>query len=170
MNTSWRRKPTIFLGFLTSVLVMVACSVMQTQAVSTFTEAEIENMAKRVNPAAATAGPEPLPPSVLVNTDYVPPTGKTIAVPAGGDFQDVINQGLHGVVITLQAGATYTGNFTLPAKTGSGWIIIRTSAPDSALPPLGQRINPNFASALPKILTPGPEAALVALDGAHHYR
>src|SRR5215813_7340654 len=76
----------------------------------------------------------PEPPRAQVDTTYKPPTGQTIAVPAGGDFQAAINQAKPGDVITLQAGATYTGNFTLPKKAGSGCIVIRSSAPDSSLP------------------------------------
>jgi uncharacterized protein (TIGR03437 family) len=117
-----------------------------------------------------TAGAEPELPRVFINTKYAPPTGRTIAVAAGGDFQAAINQAQPGDVITLQAGTTYTGNFTLPAKPGSGWIVIRTSAPDSSLPPPGTRITPAYAGVLPKIVTPNSHAALDALDGAHHYR
>ncbi len=171
MNISWRRKLTIFTGFLTLVVILVNCRIMKTEAVSTLTEAEIENMAKRVAPALGIAGAEPELPRVYLNTTYVPPTGgRTIAVATGGDFQAAINQAQPGDIITLQAGATYTGNFKLPAKTGSGWIVIRSSAPDSSLPAPGTRITPAFASVLPKLVTTNSEPALEALDGAHHYR
>src|SRR5262245_55341084 len=113
---------------------------------------------------------EPELPSVFLDTTYPQQTGQTIAVPATGDFQAAINQALPGDVITLQAGATYTGNFTLPAKTGNQWIIIRTSAPDSSLPPPGTRLTPTFANKLPKLVTPNSQPALEALDGAHHFR
>ncbi len=170
MKTSKRRKLTIFIGVLTSVVVSVNCGALRTQAFSTLTTAEIESMAKRATPAYAAAGSEPEPPRVFINTDYIAPTGKTIAVPAGGDFQDAINQAEPGDVITLQAGATYKGNFKLPSKSGSGWIVIRTSAPDSSLPSPGTRITPAFASVLPKIMTGNSEPALEATDGAHHFR
>jgi hypothetical protein len=41
----------------------------------------------------------------------------------------------------------FSGNFTVPALScdDAHWIIIRTSAPDSALPPEGTRITPCFA-------------------------
>ena len=119
--------------------------------------------------ASVFAAPPELP-RVYLDTTYTPPTGQTIAVPAGGDLQAAINQAKPGDTITLAAGATYTGNFTLPPKTGDGWIVIRTSAPDSSLPPPGTRITPAYASVLPKILTPDVEPALEALSGAHHYR
>src|SRR5215475_14094723 len=76
---------------------------------------------------------EPEPPRVYLNTTYTPPKGNTIEVKAGGDFQAALNRARPGDVITLQAGATFTGNFTLPNKSGSGqsgqseWIVIRSS-------------------------------------------
>src|SRR5919109_1173848 len=87
---------------------------------------------------AAAADPEL--PRVFVDTTLVAPTGNTIAVAAGGDLQAALDAAQPGDVITLQAGATFTGPFTLPKKSGSGWIVIRTSAPDAQLPPPGTRI------------------------------
>ena len=93
-------------------------------------------------------GPAELPriyiQSSLANT---PAPGKTITVASGGDFQSALNSASCGDTITLQSGATYTGAFTLPAKgcDDSHWIIIRTSAPDSSLPPEGTRITPCYA-------------------------
>ncbi len=170
MKTNWGSKLTLFIGFLTPVFVMVNCGAMQTQAVSSFSEAKVGRIHKYTMPAFQTGGAEPELPRVLLNTSYVPPTGRTIAVPAGGDFQAALNQAQPGEIITLQAGATYTGNFTLPAKSGSGWIVIRTSAPDSNLPPPGTRITPAYASELPKIVTPNSTPALEAVSGAHHFR
>src|SRR5262245_40738676 len=170
MTTSRRRTLTISTGFLTSVLVMANCGAMRTPAGGALTEAEIESMAKRAMPALGIAGPEPELPRVFIDTNYSPPAGRTIAVPAGGDFQAAINRAQPGDIITLKAGATYTGNFTLPAKFGSGWIVIRSSAPDGSLPKPGARITPAFADVLPKIVTPNSGAALEALSGAHHYR
>src|SRR5215510_5880677 len=170
MKTLRRSKLAIAIVFLASVLVSVNCHLSGTEAASTFTPAEIESMAKRVAPAVGITGADPELPRVFIDTTYAPPTGRTIAVPDGGDFQAAIDQAQPGDVITLQAGATYTGNFTLPAKAGNYWITIRTSAPDSSLPPPGARITPTYASALPKIVTPNSQAALEAASGAHHYR
>ncbi len=113
---------------------------------------------------------EPELPRVRLDTTYVPPTGTTIAVAAGGDFQAALNQAKPGDVITLQAGSTFTGNFTLRKKSGSGWIVIRSSAPDSSLPPQGTRITPAFASVMPKLITPNENQVLKTEAGAHHYR
>jgi hypothetical protein len=90
----------------------------------------------------------------------------------------------------LQAGATFSGSFTLPGKAcdSSRWIIIRTSAPDSSLPPEGTRLTPCYAgvSSLPgrpplncsstqnvlaKISMPGSGSGPLVFDpGANHYR
>lgn len=82
-----------------------------------------------------------------------PAPGSTITVNAGGDFQSALNSASCGDTISLQAGATFTGNFTLPAKgcDDAHWIIIRTSASDSSLPAEGTRITPCYAgvSSLP---------------------
>jgi hypothetical protein len=116
------------------------------------------------------SGSAPEKPRVYLNTNYAPPTGRTIAVAAGGDFHGALNQAQPGDVITLEAGATFTGNFTLPNKSGSGWIVIRSSAPDSNLPPPGARIAPSYSNVMPKIVSPNSEPAIRAASGAHHFR
>jgi hypothetical protein len=96
--------------------------------------------------------------------------GSTIPVPAGGDLQAAIDNAQPGDTIKLEAGATFTGQFTLPAKSGTGWIVIRTAAPDSSLPAKGRRITPAYASVLPKIVSPDSTPAFQTDPGAHHYR
>ncbi len=123
-------------------------------------------------PAAALAQSAAAPqlPRVYLNTSTVAPSGRTIAVNAGGNLQSAIDSAVPGDVIVLQAGATFTGSFRLPNKSGSGWITIRTSATDSQLPPAGTRITPSSASLLPKIVTRDSGPAMSAAPGAHHYR
>src|SRR6185503_19656324 len=77
--------------------------------------------------AQAQSAVEPELPRVLLDTKYPATSGATINVPAGGNFQSALNSAQPGDTVVLQAGAQYAGNFTLPAKTGSGWIVIRTS-------------------------------------------
>jgi hypothetical protein len=108
-------------------------------------------------------------PRVNVETSYVSPTGQTIVVRAGGDFQRALNAAQPGDVITLEAGATFAGPFMLPAKTGSGWIVVRTSAPDSSLPPQGGRIDPSYAHVMPRLVAKSG-AVITTNPGAHHYR
>ena len=104
----------------------------------------------------------------------VPPpssSGGTITVPAGGDLQAAINEAQPGDTILLAPGATYSGTFVLPAKGGSSYITIESSAPASSLPGAGVRVTPGYASALARIR--GGTAGMPAFTteaGAHHYR
>jgi hypothetical protein len=123
-----------------------------------------------VSRPATLAANEPEGPRVYLDTTYTPPKGRVIEVKAGGDLQTVLNQAQPGDVITLQAGATFTGNFTLPNKSGSGWIVIRSSTADSNLPPPGSRITPSYSKVLPKIVSPNSTPAIKTAPGAHHYR
>jgi hypothetical protein len=112
----------------------------------------------------------PAAPLVFLNTTYVPGAGVTRNVAAGGDLQGTINLAQPGDTIVLAAGATFSGNFTLPNKTGSGWITIRSGAADSDLPPPGTRITPMHSSLMPKLVSPNSAAVLATADSAHHYR
>jgi hypothetical protein len=93
-------------------------------------------------------GPAQLPlatvPSSMADS---PAPGAVINVKAGADFQAAVNSAQCGQTIQLQAGATFDGTFSLPAKgcNAQNWIIIRTSSPDSALPAEGQRVTPCYA-------------------------
>ncbi|MBA2481186.1 MAG: hypothetical protein H0V44_11035 [Planctomycetes bacterium] len=120
--------------------------------------------------AAGAWAVDPVLPQTFLDTTYVPPTGATIAVASGGNLQAAINSALPGDVITLQAGATFTGNFTLPAKSGSSWITIRTSAPDGTLPSPGTRVGPGNASAMAKVVTNADLPVFLTSGAAHHYR
>src|SRR5437667_9188178 len=81
----------------------------------------------------------PALPQSYVDSSYPVLTGSTIPVSAGGDFQAALNSAQPGDTIVLAAGATFVGPFTLPVKSGSGWIIVRTNAPGSSCPPQGKR-------------------------------
>src|SRR5947209_2613198 len=122
--------------------------------------------------AHGAAGPtRPELPRARVDTTYVPPSGRTIAVPAGGDVQAALNSANPGDIITLAAGATFTGPFVLPNKPGAGWIYVRSSAPDSALPSPGVRVDPSYAPQMPKIVVGAVyRGAIVTVPGAHHFR
>jgi PKD repeat protein len=112
---------------------------------------------------------EPELPRVLLDTTYPASAGTTINVPAGGNLQSALNSAQPGDVIVLQSGAAYTGNFTLPVKTGSAWIIIRSSNM-GGIPAEGVRVAASNAAAMPKILTANSGAAISAAAGAHNYR
>jgi hypothetical protein len=91
----------------------------------------------------------------------------TWTVSAGGDLQGAIDAAQPGDVIVLDWHATFTGNFILRAKAGSGpAITIRSSAADSSLPAPGVRIQPSYTSVLPKIKSPNSSPALQTEAGA----
>lgn len=94
--------------------------------------------------------------------------GTEVPVRAGGDLQRAIDSARPGDVITLEAGATFTGPFTLPEKSGDDWITIRSDAEDR-LPAQGTRVDPSQAALMPK-LEASVGSVLTALPGAHHYR
>jgi hypothetical protein len=115
-------------------------------------------------------------PRVYLNTTAptAPAAGRVvIPVAAGGNLQTAINNAQPGDVIELAAGATFTGNFTLPNKgtTSTNWIVIRPSN-WASLPAAGARMTPSLAAqlTLPKILTPNTNNAILMATGAHHYR
>lgn len=122
-------------------------------------------------PFAVSGATLPAPPLTLIDTTYSAPSGNTITVNAGGNLQAALNSAALGDTIVLQAGATFTGPFTLPNKTtGSGWIYIRSSA-YSSLPPPGTRVTPADAVNMPKItVTNNVGGAIQTAAGAHHYR
>ena len=111
----------------------------------------------------------PEPPRRSVDTKEVAPSGRTIAVGAGGDLQAALDQAQPGETIVLEAGAAFTGPFHLPRKSGDGWIVVRTSAPGGSLPPPGVRVDPSNAAVMPKLVA-ASGAVLSTAEGAHHYR
>jgi Putative Ig domain len=137
-----------------------------------------------------TDGPANLPQKCL-NTalSNTPSRGKQTLVPAGADLKSIVSSASCGDVILLQAGATFEGPITLPAKNcdSQHWITVRTSAADSSLPPEGTRLTPCYAgvSSLPgrpayscpsaqnllaKIQIASGAGAITVAPGGNHYR
>jgi hypothetical protein len=99
-------------------------------------------------------GPAQLPQATVPATMADSPApGSIINAKSDTDFKSALNSAQCGQTIQLQAGSTFNGPFTLPAKgcNDQNWIVIRTSAPDSSLPGEGQRVTPCYAgvSSLP---------------------
>jgi Putative Ig domain len=136
-------------------------------------------------------GPAELP-RVYVKSSVAdtPAPGVTHPVKTSASLQSALNSAKCGDTIELQAGTTFTGAFAFPAKNcdDNHWIVVRTSAPDSALPPEGTRATPCYAGVaslpgrpsfgcssasrvLAKIEMSGTGSGpIIMADGANHYR
>jgi hypothetical protein len=110
----------------------------------------------------------PALPRAFVDTAPVPITGTTHRARNGEELLRTLRVAQPGDVIVLDAGAVFSGPFTLPRKPGSGWITIRTSAEDK-LPTPGTRVDPTHAPLMPK-LESATDSVITAEPGAHHYR
>ena len=109
-------------------------------------------------------------PRAFVDTVYRPPAGRRLLVRAGGQLQLALDAAQPGDTIVREPGATFRGNFILPKKDGSGWIIVRSGANDALLPPPGVRAGPDTAGGMAKMITPNSSPVIVTAPGAHHYR
>ena len=108
-------------------------------------------------------------PRVIVDASYAPLAGQRIHVPAGGNLQAAINAAQPGDTIELEAGAVFTGNFTLPRKSTAGWIHIQSSS-YATLPEPGRRVTPLDAPSMPRIETPNNSPVFRTQPGASQYR
>ena len=111
----------------------------------------------------------PQPPQIFINSAYTQVATRTTQVAAGANLQAALDNAQPGDEIVLAAGATFTGNFILPAKAGSGWIVIRTSNL-AGLTAEGVLVSPANAAAMPKIISPNSMGALATAAGAARYR
>jgi hypothetical protein len=130
--------------------------------------------------------PRTVPNSSMAST---PAPGQAVQVSPGG-LQTAINDAHCGDTLLLPAGVSFSGAYTAPAKPcdDGHWVVIRTAAPDSALPAEGTRINPCYAGVLSlpgrspfscptslntpmaKIVATKGASPLTLLPGANHYR
>jgi hypothetical protein len=93
-----------------------------------------------------------------------------IFVAAGGNLQAALDAAQPGQIVELQAGATWTGSYTLRNKTGSSWIYIRSSRYQE-LPAPGERVGPEHAHLMPKIVVQNSFSPALKTDAsAHNYR
>lgn len=97
----------------------------------------------------------------------------TITVPAGGSLQSAINAAQPGDTIVLQADADYRCSCTLPNKSGSEYIVIKSSryeeipvrdfyskTPSSDVTRLMARVSSFYST----------EPVFAATPGSHHYK
>lgn len=90
-----------------------------------------------------------------------------VNVPAGASLQSVLNSAQPGDVLSLEAGATFEGNFTLPVKSGQSLITLRSSRHTDI--PVA-RITPAQEPLLPKIITPNVGPVLSAPVGSSYWK
>jgi hypothetical protein len=95
--------------------------------------------------------------------------GTVIRLGPRDDFQAALDRAAPGDTIELEPGAVFRGPFTLPVKTGTQWITVRSAAGRAPLPPVGVRVTPADAGAMAR-LESARGAVLETAPGAHHYR
>jgi hypothetical protein len=93
---------------------------------------------------------------------------RIITVGPGDSLQKAINDANYGDTIVVKADETYTGNFILPQKTGTGEIVIQSSSLSDL--PEGVQVKPSQSKSFAKLQTANSEAVLATAPGAHHYR
>src|SRR5262249_52739363 len=110
----------------TTVNVPVTLGAGQQQITLMFDSAglNVESISVTATSASAPASGVTPPPSSPPSSTPPSSTGGVVTVNAGGDLQAAINNAQPGDTIVLQAGATFTGNFILPAKSGSAYVTI----------------------------------------------
>lgn len=100
-------------------------------------------------------------------------TGSTVFVKRGGDLQAAIDKATYGDVIVLEEGATYPGPIILPfkeSKPGSDEYITITTSNLKGIPLDNERVSPEHAGAMPKIVGPNSSVAISTAERAHHYK
>jgi hypothetical protein len=93
---------------------------------------------------------------------------RTITVGPKDSLQAALNAAQYGDTIVLQAGATYSGEFELPLKSGTGEIVIQSSRASEL--PIDVRVNPAQSPLFAKLQTTNAQPAMKTAAGAHHYR
>jgi hypothetical protein len=99
------------------------------------------------------------------------PAASSVMVPNGGDLQAALNSAKPGDTVLLEAGATFVGNFILPATNSDDNrpIIVRTAG-DRGLPGEGERISPAAAERLAKIRSPNGLPSMQAAPGSRGWQ
>jgi hypothetical protein len=115
-------------------------------------------------------GPRVLALAVCAALVSVPVRAAVRVVRAGEDLQQALNDARPGDEIRLQAGATFSGNFTLPVKSGTAFITLRSDLSDDQVPGAMTRVTPASAGRFARIVSGNSMAALRTAPGAHHWR
>ena len=108
-------------------------------------------------------------PQAKVDISMPRQSGRIIPLNRGGDFQSALVHANCGDTIVLQAGATFTGNFVLPNKPCSGWVVIESSLTSNL--PVGTRVGPAQAKYMAMIQSGRTASSPINVEaGAHNYR
>lgn len=107
-------------------------------------------------------------PAATVDVTMPVLAGKHTAVKSGDSLQAAIDAAQPGDTLELEAGATFTGPITLGNKSGTDWVVIRTSTPDAQLATPGTRVSPALAPKMAKIQA--SSTPIVVAKGAHNFR
>jgi len=99
-----------------------------------------------------------------------PAYAATTYVHAGDNQQTALNNAQPGDVLVLDAGASFTGPFTLPNKGSVSQYITITSSALTSLPGPGHRVSPADTANMPKILAPSFYNALLTAASASYYQ
>src|SRR5947209_5389697 len=92
-----------------------------------------------------------------------------IPVAAGSNLQTALNKAKAGDTVTIAAGASFVGHFVVPANPGPQTIVIQSSAM-SSLPSPSTRVSNTNSGAMPKLISPDGNSALVIPSGANYYK
>lgn len=119
----------------------------------------------------------PLPPSIIqptlpqkrVDVTYPHVTGTTIAVHAGDDLEKALDSANCGDEIVIDAGAVFTGNYTVPSRpcTVSNRILVRSSQLAS-LPAAG-RVQQSQANLMPTLQSGNANSVLIISKSSGWY-
>ena len=142
-------------------------------------------------PAGVLDGPAELPRAHVKSSLADTPTpGKVRRVRTSDELRRALDDLACGETLELEAGAVFSGRFLVPAKhcDDAHWITVRTSTPDSGLPPEGTRLTPCYTGLAslpgrPTYVCPTPKNVLARIEfpnggkgplafasGANHYR
>ena len=110
-------------------------------------------------PALASDVVVPVLPQAWPNLTYPTVTGKSWPLHAGGDLQAAMNGANCGDEIVLDAGVTWSSNYTAPLKSCAAKpILVRSSAIASL--PAGVQVKQAQAGLMPTIVTPNTGSVL----------
>lgn len=119
----------------------------------------------------AQMGPQPMLPQAAVDLSMPTQNGRLWNVPAGDavSLQNDVNSANCGDTIVLVAGSTYIGNFTVPNKSCTGWIVVESSLVTQL--PAGTRVGPSDISRMATISSNKAGAPAIRFQtSAHNWR